>query len=101
MALPRFLYVLQNTPFPIPLTYFKAVDAAVNNLHWEGKPTRIAMQKLVKGWYGSGIALPNIKIYYWASQLIVINQCLHAPQDEPSLRMDRHSWGERRSGSVV
>lgn len=92
-ALPRFLYVLQNTPLIIDQKYLAAIDAEVTTLLWDGKANWIAMCKLVRGWYDGGIALPNIKAYYWASHLMTINQWLHAPQDEPAYRMDRHLLG--------
>lgn len=92
-ALPRFLYALHNTPFPVEPGYFRAINTSVAALLWNGKIARIAMTKLTRSWYDGGIALPDIKIYYWASQLTVINKWLHAPQDEPAYRMDRHLLG--------
>lgn len=96
MALPKFLYALQNSPNPVPIAYFKSIEAEVNLLLWEGKPPRIAMSKLTRSWYDGGFALPNVQLYYWAAHLIVENQWLHAPQEEPSIRLDRHVLGADR-----
>lgn len=93
MALPRFFNGLQNTPFPVPQTYFRAIEAEVTKLLWDNKPPRIAMTKLHQSWYDGGIALPNIQGYYWAAQLIVINQWLHVPHTDPAYSLDRLQLG--------
>lgn len=90
MGLPRFLYALHNTPFLVPNSYFQAINAEIALLLWDGKVSRIAQHKLTRSWYDGGIALPNIKYYYWASQLQVINQWLHSSQTEPAYRLDRY-----------
>lgn len=91
--LPRLLYVLQNTPFLVEPKYLADITSEVSKLLWDGKANRIAMDKLVRGWYDGGIALPNIKAYYWAAHLMIINHWIRIPQDEPAYRMDRHLMG--------
>lgn len=93
MALPRFLYALQNLPFPIQPKYFADINSEVNKLLWDGHNARIARNKLTRSWYDGGIALPSIQNYYWAAHLVVLNQWVHAPQDEPAYRMDWHLLG--------
>ena len=89
MTLPRFLYILQNTPHHVPDTYFKSINSALRTLLWDGGPARVAMSKLVRGWYDGGIALPDMRKYYWASHLAIINGWRHQPQEEPAYRMDK------------
>lgn len=69
MALPRFLYALHNTPYPVPDSYFQTINATISALLWDNGPARIAITKLYRSWYDGGIALPDIKAYYWAAQL--------------------------------
>lgn len=88
LALPRFIYVMQNTPYPIPVEVFKCIRQEVNKL-WDGGAPRIAQNKLTKGVYDGGLALPDIRLYYWASQLQVINDWVYADTAEPAYRVDR------------
>ena len=46
MSLPRFLYILQSAPFPVPDSYFNAIDSEVRRLLWENSAPRIALRKL-------------------------------------------------------
>lgn len=94
MALPCFLYVLQNTPYAVPPSYFQAVDTVTCTLLGDGAPTRIFLPKWIWGWYDGRIVLPALQQYYWLAQLIV-NQWVHLPEDEPTYRMD---WQNMRTG---
>lgn len=91
MALPRFLYVLQNMPHLVPSHYFQSIDLEVRVLLWNHGVPRIALIKLTKSWFDGSIALPAIKSYYWASQLVVLNHWRHRPIVDPAYRMDRHN----------
>lgn len=94
LALPRFLYILHNCPYPIPDTYFLAIEGEIRTLLWDGGTPRIALPKLNLGWYDGGIALPNIRLYYWASQLAVINQWIHYPYNNPSIHLEEYQTGK-------
>lgn len=48
---------------------------------------------MTKGWYDGGIALPDMRLYYWASQLIVINQWIHGTASHPSCQLERYQTG--------
>lgn len=56
---------------------------------WDGGAPRVALKKLTKGWYDGGIALPDIKLYYWASQLAVVNQWIYFPPTNPAFALDK------------
>lgn len=90
MSLPRFLYVLHNSPGPVPAAYFAAIEREQRMLLWVKGIPRISFPKLVRGWYDGGICLPDIKKNYWAAQLAAINQGMYRPHDDPGYRMD--SW---------
>ena len=89
MTLPRFLYVLHNTPYPVHKRYFAAINGEIRGLLWEGGSPRISRAKLAKSWYEGGIALPEIQYYYWAAQLTTVNKWAFVPESEPSLHLDR------------
>mgnify|MGYP002804526363 CR=1 FL=1 len=95
MSLPRFVYALQNDPFQVPDSYFAAIEGEIRRLLWEGSDPRIALRKLTLSWFDRGIALPDIRLYYWATQLININRWSFLPQEEPALRMDRYNMQPR------
>lgn len=69
--------------------YFKTMESALRMLLWDGGPAHIAINKLMRGWYDGGIALPDIRKYYWAVELTTINQGVHLLADEPSFSMNR------------
>lgn len=88
-SLPRFLYALHHSPTMVPHAHFKDINATIRLLLWDNKPPRIALQKLTRGWYDWGIALPDLQKYYWAAHLAAINQCTYRPHDDPAFRLDR------------
>lgn len=88
MALPRFLYALQNYPEPVPQHYFAEIEATQRTLLWATTP-RISLGKLTRGWYDGGIALPDIQKYYWAAHLTAINQGTYSVGGDPGYEMDR------------
>lgn len=88
MSLPRFLYVLQNTPEIVPTKYFREIESLQRTLLWPGKP-RIALSKLTLCWYDGGFGLPDVKKYFWAAQLAAINQGVYCRSDDPGYAMDK------------
>lgn len=64
MTLPLMQYVLQNTPYKIPDSFFQEVDSELRKLLWDGSGSRIALTKLQRGVYEGGLAIPDIKKYY-------------------------------------
>ena len=79
ITLPRFIYILQNTPYKIHDSYFHRINGVLRTLLWNGGNPRIALSKLKRGWYDGGIVLPDIQSYYWAAQLITINKWAFLP----------------------
>lgn len=73
MALPRLLYAVQNTPYRIQESFFRAIESEQRKPLWGGGSPRIGLRKLQNGVYERGLAVPDIRKYYWASQLININ----------------------------
>lgn len=61
----------------------------MGTLLWNGGAPRIAQHKLTKGVYDGGLALPDVRLYYWASQLQVINDWIFGDRSDPAYRVDR------------
>ena len=67
--LPRFLYVLSNSPIYITKAKFKEIDSIITNFVWRGGVVRIAKKTLQLPTSEGGLALPCLQTYYIASQL--------------------------------
>lgn len=94
MALAQLIYVLQNVPFPVLEFFLGAIESELRTLLWGGGCPRIALKKLQRGVYEGGLAVPDIRLYYWATQLINVNGWVYAPLEEPAYRVDRIMFGE-------
>ena len=84
------LYILQHCPYKVPEGIFISIDAQLRLLLWGGPP-RIAVSALQRYKFEGGIALPNLRKYYEATQVCIINDWTHAEQNKPACEMDR--WG--------
>ena len=68
-VLPRFLYLFQSLPLPIPQTKFKRWDRMISRFIWNGKKSRIKFTTLQLPKTKGGMALPNLREYFLAAQL--------------------------------
>ena len=91
IATPRLLYILQHSPCRVQDSWFAKIDAQVLSLIWAGGQPRISLGVLQHLKFEGGIALPNIRKYYEASQVSIVNEWAYAEQNDPAFRMDR--WG--------
>lgn len=67
--LPCFLYLLQIIPIWIPSSFFLSFRQACSSFIWRGKLPRIKFDCLTLPKNKGGIALPNLRRYYWATHL--------------------------------
>ena len=67
--LPRFLYVLGNSPVYVTKNKFKEIDSILTSFLWGGGAVRIAKDTLQLPVLEGGLALPCLQMYYIASQL--------------------------------
>lgn len=72
VSLPRFLYLFQNIPVYIPMSYFKQIDSITLPFIWGYKAHRISKQHLQKPKQVGGLGLPCFLYYYWAANVRVI-----------------------------
>ncbi|XP_059842932.1 uncharacterized protein LOC132403560 [Hypanus sabinus] len=66
MILPRFLYIFQNIPIFLTKKFFNQIDSLISSFIWNNKRPRINKYHLQKSKKDGGLALPNLRLYYWA-----------------------------------
>lgn len=67
ILLPKFLYILWNSPVLIPLKIFKALDQIVNSFIWGSNRHKLAWNTLKNPTTAGGAALPDLHTYYIAA----------------------------------
>lgn len=67
--LPKFLYLFQSIPLPLPATFFVTLKKMFTRFIWNNKRPRLRLSLLYLPYERGGLKLPNIKLYYWAAQL--------------------------------
>lgn len=66
--LPRLLYLFQALPIEIPRHQFTIWDKLISRFIWDGKKPRIRYKTLQLAKHKGGLALPNLKDYFYAAQ---------------------------------
>ena len=70
-VLPRFSYLFQCVPFYLPQSFFHKVDSLISEFVWNKKVPRLRRQYLQRPKPLGGLALPNLRFYYWAANIRV------------------------------
>ncbi len=79
-VLPRLLYQFQSLPLFLPQSLFQSLDKLISSFLWAGKNPRIRREILEKPKDQGGLALPNMKKYYWASNIQKVMYWYQAPE---------------------
>ena len=69
VILPKFLYLFQHIPICINTSFFTSLDSQLNAFIWDDKPARLKKSILQLPKSEGGLALPNLRHYYWASNI--------------------------------
>lgn len=69
LILPKFLYLFQSLPLPLPDTFFHNINNMLSQFIWNNKKARLQLRLLYLPYERGGLQLPNLKLYYWAAQL--------------------------------
>uniref|UniRef100_A0A3Q3B6N5 Reverse transcriptase domain-containing protein n=1 Tax=Kryptolebias marmoratus TaxID=37003 RepID=A0A3Q3B6N5_KRYMA len=80
--LPRFLYLFMSLPIRISNTHFHAWDRLISRFIWSGTRPRIKFKTLQINRDQGGLALPNLREYYYAAQMRFM-VCWCSPEMEP------------------
>lgn len=67
--LPRLLYLFQSLPVNIQSKQFTEWDKLLSKFIWDGKRPRVRYSTLQLQKDKGGMALPNLKMYFYAAQL--------------------------------
>ena len=69
ILLPKILYILWHTPVYLPLKLFKSMEAILRTFIWGTNRHKLAWRVLKNPTDLGGTALPDLNLYYLASQL--------------------------------
>lgn len=67
--LPKFLYLFQSIPLPLPASFFSTLRRHFTYFIWNNKRPRLRLSLLHLPYERGGLRLPHMKLYYWAAQL--------------------------------
>ena len=70
--LPRLLFLFQSLPILVPQSIFKLLEKLISKFTWQNQRPRIQLKGLMSAKEKGGLNLPNLKFYYWATQLRVV-----------------------------
>lgn len=69
VVLPQFLYTFQHIPIFINKSFFSTLDQQINSFLWCNKQARIRRKVIQLPKSKGGLALPNLRHYYWACNI--------------------------------
>uniref|UniRef100_A0A3B3B502 Reverse transcriptase domain-containing protein n=1 Tax=Oryzias melastigma TaxID=30732 RepID=A0A3B3B502_ORYME len=67
--LPKFLYLFQSIPLSLPASFFTTLRKFFSNFIWNSRRPRLRLSLLYLPYDRGGLKVPNMKFYYWATQL--------------------------------
>uniref|UniRef100_A0A8C5LMS8 Reverse transcriptase domain-containing protein n=1 Tax=Leptobrachium leishanense TaxID=445787 RepID=A0A8C5LMS8_9ANUR len=68
-VLPRILYLIQTIPLPLPRGFLLKIRRLFLNFIWQGRRPRLKYSVMCQPTTTGGLAVPDIRLYYYASQL--------------------------------
>uniref|UniRef100_A0A3B3IPI3 Reverse transcriptase zinc-binding domain-containing protein n=1 Tax=Oryzias latipes TaxID=8090 RepID=A0A3B3IPI3_ORYLA len=91
--LPRLMYPLQMLPTSIPNSWISDLDKIFTHYLWQGKKVRMKLSKLHRSKDQAGLAVPNIRFYYWAAQMRYIHECVNPTVSNSWIDMESSNCG--------
>lgn len=86
--LPKFLYILRNTPIPIPADFFPKLDGVITSFICGEAVPRIAKHKLQLPLSSGGLALPCFRKYCWAAVLVTVCWWFSQTRSNPMVNLE-------------
>lgn len=71
-VLPRLLFLFTSLPVTVPVSTFRFLDKLISKFIWQNKRPRVRLKVLHAHKGKGGLALPNLRSYYWAAQLRIL-----------------------------
>lgn len=81
-VLPRFLYLFQCLPVFLSKSFFQSLNKLISSFLWANKNARIRREFLERPRDKGGMALPNMRNYYWASNIQKVIYWYQNPQPD-------------------
>ncbi len=69
VVLPKFLYLFQHVTIFITKSFFDKLDRMISKFLWGNKPAQIQKAILQSPKSDGGLALPNLRRFYWAANV--------------------------------
>lgn len=79
---PQFCYVAMMLPIKIPSTTFRQFDDVIKHFLWGAIRPRIKLRKLCAHKEKGGLGLPDLRLYYLASEMDKIARYWQATEDK-------------------
>ena len=81
--LPRLSYLFQCIPLFLPQSFFRKLDSRISDFIWNKKVPRLRKQYLQRPKSLGGLALPNLRFYYWATNIRTLKYWLEYEAFDP------------------
>uniref|UniRef100_A0A8C9X250 Reverse transcriptase domain-containing protein n=1 Tax=Sander lucioperca TaxID=283035 RepID=A0A8C9X250_SANLU len=69
VILPKFLYLFQSLPLPLPNLFCKEINKILCRFIWNNRKSRLRLRLLYLPYDRGGLQMPSLQWYYWAAQL--------------------------------
>ena len=87
--LPRLLYPFQMLPVSVPTATFNSLNKLISRFIWQGRRPRIRFKTLQLAKTEGGLALPNLKYYFWAAQLRPLTSWIENDESTRWLKIEK------------
>ena len=83
MWLPKFIFIFQTIPLIPPKQFFTQLNSLLTSFVWSNKAHRLSRTLLQNVRTEGGLKLPNLELYFYASQMFYIDRIINNTAEEP------------------
>ena len=89
MVLPQLLFLFQALPITLPEVFFTSWNKMIANFVWNGKKHRLKYELLTQVKEKGGLGAPNLKKYYYATQILTIMKWMRPEPKEKLINIEK------------